>query len=95
MFDAQAEESASSKDDSADGEGEPESDTIKSVTILERYHDTKVVVCTHCMDVNKAAVFIHQPRNGFHCSTCKSKIRRAPLLKLLTNSCLRSRRKGE
>jgi len=92
MFDAQAEESASSKDDSVDGEGELEPEKIKSMTILERHHDTKVVVGTHSMNVNKAEAFIHQPRNGFHCSTCK--IRRAPLLKL-TNSCLRSRRKRE
>mmetsp|Transcript_18599 Transcript_18599/g.27560 ORF Transcript_18599/g.27560 Transcript_18599/m.27560 type:complete len:346 (+) Transcript_18599:320-1357(+) len=35
-------------------EGEPEFGTIKSETILERHHDTEVVVGAHSLNVNKA-----------------------------------------
>ena len=61
MFDARGEESASAKVDVADDavdkvkpRREKESDTIKSETILERHHDTKVVLGAQSINVNKA-----------------------------------------
>ena len=59
-------------------EGEPESDTIKSATILERnQHDTEVVVGAHSMNVNKTeeqhidtsmmAFTAQHGRSGEHC----------------------------